>query len=264
MTWKHTVVAGSRIVELGFALDDVMPRVSGVPPLVVATGVAHDDYRLDDGSSGCNETLLLGTHMGTHIDGFAHVSRSGLVHGGLATASVQTRRGVAAFDMTSVAPIVAPGILLDLPRQFGPGVLEEARAVRVEDLRHLESRDLAGAVIVLRTGWGRLWTDDPERYASLEERRPGFGADAATWLAARGVRAVGTDSFSLEVCEPRSVVPPAMPVHLELLLDRGVFIFEALNLEELAGTGQDEFLFVALPLRIAGATGSPVRPIAIL
>jgi kynurenine formamidase len=54
-----------------------------------------------------------------------------------------------------------------------------------------------------------------------------------------------------------------MPVHVHLLVERGIHIIEVLDLEKLAEDGVSEFLFVALPLRIRGATGSPIRPIAL-
>ena len=253
----------SQIVELGFVLDENIPRVPGVPPLVVATSTAHGDYELDDGSSGCNELLVLGTHMGTHVDGWAHVSARGRIHGGQEAVSVQTRAGVSAYDMSTVPPIVAPGTLLDLASFHGQDVIDRDAPVDLALLGQLEGRDLKGAVVLLRTGWGRLWREDPRRYESLDEHRPGLDGPAAQWLADRGVIAVGTDSFSIEVYQPRAVASPLMPAHVALLVERGVFVFEALNLEDLAATGATEFLFVALPLRIAGATGSPVRPIAI-
>ena len=54
-----------------------------------------------------------------------------------------------------------------------------------------------------------------------------------------------------------------MPVHVHLLVESGIHIVECLNLEELAAAKVYEFLFVALPLKIRGATGSPIRPIAL-
>jgi kynurenine formamidase len=56
---------------------------------------------------------------------------------------------------------------------------------------------------------------------------------------------------------------PSMPVHVHLLVDKGIHIIECLNLEELAAAGVYEFVFVALPLKIRGATGAPVRPVAL-
>jgi kynurenine formamidase len=54
-----------------------------------------------------------------------------------------------------------------------------------------------------------------------------------------------------------------MAVHVHLLVESGIHIIEALNLEELAAEHVYEFLFIAIPLKIRGATGSPIRPVAI-
>jgi kynurenine formamidase len=59
------------------------------------------------------------------------------------------------------------------------------------------------------------------------------------------------------------VPDPGMPVHVHLLVETGIHIMECLNLEELAAARVYEFLFVAAPLKIRGATGSPIRPIAV-
>jgi kynurenine formamidase len=54
------------------------------------------------------------------------------------------------------------------------------------------------------------------------------------------------------------------PVHTRLLIESGVYIMESLDLEQLAADGVHEFLFVALPLKIAGATGSMLDPLAVV
>ena len=54
-----------------------------------------------------------------------------------------------------------------------------------------------------------------------------------------------------------------MPVHVHLLVESGIHIIEALNLEELARDRVYEFVFVAAPLKIRGGTGSPIRPLAL-
>jgi kynurenine formamidase len=54
-----------------------------------------------------------------------------------------------------------------------------------------------------------------------------------------------------------------MPVHVHLLVEQGIYIMECLNLEELSAARVYEFQFIAAPLKIRGATGSPIRPLAI-
>jgi kynurenine formamidase len=55
-----------------------------------------------------------------------------------------------------------------------------------------------------------------------------------------------------------------MPVHVHLLVESGIHIVECLNLEELAADRVYEFQFIAAPMKIRGATGAPVRPLAIV
>ena len=63
--------------------------------------------------------------------------------------------------------------------------------------------------------------------------------------------------------EPYRTSPTGLPVHGRLIAERGVPIIEMLDLDRLAQEGVYEFCFVALPLPIVGATGSPIRPIAL-
>ena len=88
---------------------------------------------------------------------------------------------------------------------------------------------------------------------------------AASWLAEKHVKAVGADNVAWDEV---GVVDPdlhiTLPGHLILLVRHGIYIIENLFLEELARDQRYEFEFVCLPLKMRGATGSPVRPIAIV
>ena len=77
-----------------------------------------------------------------------------------------------------------------------------------------------------------------------------------------GVVALAGDTESLE-CLPSPDPESPHPVHLEALIERGVFILKMVYLEELARDRVYEFAFACLPLKISGATGSWVRPLAI-
>jgi arylformamidase len=85
---------------------------------------------------------------------------------------------------------------------------------------------------------------------------PGLNRAAAEWVAARGVKVLGCDLATPD--DPRDMV---RPVHL-ILLGQGILIIEHLvNLDQLP---IPRFQFVGLPLRIKGATGSPIRAVAII
>ncbi len=86
--------------------------------------------------------------------------------------------------------------------------------------------------------------------------------DAARWLAARGVRLTGADTATYEL-------PPAVhgkelfPVHMLLIADHGIYLVENANLEELGASGTHVLSLIVPPLRIRGASGSPLRMLAL-
>ena len=114
-----------------------------------------------------------------------------------------------------------------------------------------------GSVVLIRTGWIRFW-EDRQRYLSLEKGVPGVVEDGARLLAQRKISFTGSDTTAYD-----KVPPHHLPSHVILLVEHGIQIMEMLNLEELSKNRIYTFLFIALPLKIRGGAGSPIRPIAI-
>jgi len=93
------------------------------------------------------------------------------------------------------------------------------------------------------------------------EQSPGLAPDAVDWLLARGVQAVGTNTFTIDDASADELGRPLKYAHTRFL-GAGVPVIEGLvHLEEI---GRARFWFAAIPLRLRGATGSPVRAIAVL
>jgi len=114
-----------------------------------------------------------------------------------------------------------------------------------------------GDIVVLRTGWAQYF-EDAARFIS-QAHGPGPELDGARWLSSRGIFAAGSDTVAFEK------VPSAeMPVHIHLLVESGIHIIENLNLEQLARDSVNEFVFLGAPLKIRGATGAPLRPLALV
>jgi len=85
------------------------------------------------------------------------------------------------------------------------------------------------------------------------------------WAAERRVVAVGADNMAWDSMEERDPDTNMMLYgHVHLLVTHGIHIIENLNLEELAAAGHREFCFVGIPLKFRGATGSPIRPLALV
>jgi kynurenine formamidase len=121
-----------------------------------------------------------------------------------------------------------------------------------------ENSITAGDAVLFRYGWAQLWSDPVAYNGAL----PGIGLEVAAWLVDKQVTVTGGDTSSTEV-SPNPNPALVIPVHQELMLKNGIFNIENLVFEELAADEVYEFLFVATPLRFRGATGSPLRPLAI-
>jgi kynurenine formamidase len=222
----------------------------------------HGDIETPQGHSSAADAIAMGSHVGTHIDGFGHFSCGGLLHGGYRAAEQQSyAEGLRVHTAESMAPIVRRGILLDAAVD---GPLAEDAVLTDRELERIARRQntvmAPGDVVLIRTGWAAYW-EDARRYINACKGTPaGPGPDlsGAQWLSGKGVFAAGSDTVAFE-----HVPDPEMPVHIHLLFEKGIHIIEALNLEELARDRVYEFLFIAAPLKLRGGTGAPLRPIAL-
>jgi kynurenine formamidase len=109
----------------------------------------------------------------------------------------------------------------------------------------------------VRTGKIREFAGDPVAY---EAAQPGVGPSGAIWLYDQGMAVLGTDTTGTE---PVPFPDPSATTHRAMLVERGVHLLENLFLDELVRDGVTEAAFVCLPLKLTGATGSWIRPIAI-
>ena len=219
----------------------------------------HGDTMLGDASSAA-DCFTLGGHTGTHIDALCHFSKGLKLHGGVDVAQSYTG-GVEHWGVDTIQPILRRGVLLDVARHEKTDILPEDFAIGADTLQ-AAAREQAvevrkGDVVLVRTGWGRYW-DNPKQYIN-GVRSPGVNLETAEWLSALGVFAGGSDTIAFEL-----VPSTSMPVHVHLLVESGIHIIEALNLEELSQNEQWQFVFVAVPMKIVGGTGSPIRPIALV
>ncbi len=163
--------------------------------------------------------------------------------------------------------MVCRGVLLDVPRAHGRETWEAGRPIGAAELEAtcaahgVEVR--GGDAVLVRSGWPVGRFHDAAAYVGRETGVPGPDVTAARWLSGRAVRVTGADTIAYEWLEP-GTGHARLPVHRHLLVEHGIHIVEVLNLEELAADAVHEFLFVLAPLRLVGATGSPVRPLALV
>jgi kynurenine formamidase len=260
------LAAGIRVIDLAQPLWPGMPSSPNHPGFRMALIRRHGDSVRADGGSAANELIVTGGHVGTHVDALAHVSQDGLLHGGVSATEAQVGGRFSQFGIDELEPIVARGVLLDVAATTGVDVLAGGYAIGARDLQAALDRAGvplgAGDVALVRTGWARRFSD-ADAFLGHASGVPGPTEDAVRWLLERGVRATGSDTVAYEHIPP-GAGHALLPVHRLLLVDHGVPIVEMLDLEPLAAAGPAEFVFVLAPLKIRGATGSPVRPLALI
>ena len=245
-----------RIYDLAQPYFTGMPHHPTHPPFLFGLVKQHGEYVTPAGNSSASDALALGSHNGTHIDALSHFSCGGKLHGGFDVVAEQSYTGgMRKHSADTIEPIYRRGVLLDFAAD---GPLPADRTITPADLDAAARVEIRpGDVVLLRTGWAQYFAD-PARFVS-QVRGPGPGLAGARWLSDRGIFAAGSDTLAFEK------VPDAdMPVHVHLLCESGIHIIENLDLEQLARDRVYEFTFIAAPLKIQGATGAPVRPIAVV
>ena len=103
--------------------------------------------------------------------------------------------------------------------------------------------------------------NDNKKYLSGE---PGLDLGAAQWLTEQNVVAIGADNMAVEVLPGRDHPDIMMPVHQHCLAEAGVHLIENLDLLEVTRRSISIFCIIILPVKLKGATGCPVRPVALI
>ena len=262
------------VVRTGEIYDLGHPLEPGMPALFNRTYAIESSSR--DPERGTNryvgqEDFIAGQlgHLGTQLDALAHAGRvvdmedgttQHVFYNGFTGSEMDTRYGFAHLGVENVRPIVTRGILIDIAGYKGER-LPHGYEVTVEDmLGALERQGMSdadfttGDAIVFRYGWSQLW-DQPDVFMT---NPPGVGPTVAEWVIARGPAVFGSDTGS-----QISVPGGGGGVHQEFLTFNGIPMAEYMNLERLAVDEVYEFMLIVIPLPLVGATGSPIRPLAI-
>ena len=241
----------------------------------IAPHLRHGDPSQIDPASAAAETIRMSIHVGTHIDALCHIAEKrdelgnpdpdGRPHlydgpGELIPASeCVTSAGQQHLSIEQMPPIVTRGVLLDVAAYKAVDMLPPAYQVDADDIAGtMEGQGTViseNTAVLVRTGTIQLLRDSDPTY---RDAQTGLNEGAARFLVERGMNLVGADNMAVEAMPPHD-----HSVHRFLLVHSGITHVENLNLDELAAAGCYEFLLIIAPLKLTGATGSWVNPIAI-
>jgi kynurenine formamidase len=203
----------------------------------------------------------------THLDSLSHVFWDNQMYNARPAALVSTNRGATKESIDLLRNgIVSRGVLLDVAALKGKPWLDPGEAVMPEDLEACEQRSglrvEPGDVLLVRTGHSAALAAGK---FSDDGRTPGLHASCLPFLHERGVAVLVGDAAN-DVF-PSGYEQIMIPIHQVGLVALGLWLLDNADLEELSAVCQElgrwQFLFTLAPLRLEGATGSPLNPIAL-
>ena len=237
-------LASARIVDLTWPFDEKTLYWPTAPSGFTLTRLHYG--KTDAGFFYAANAFSAPEHGGTHMDAPVHFAEG--------------RRSV---DQIPLRQLIGPGVLIDVSReaQQDPDYRLTAEDVRRWEAAH--GRIPPGAIVLLRTGWGRRWPDRKRYFGddtpgdASRLHFPSFGKEAVGVLVReRGVGAIGVDTASIDHGPSKD-----FPVH-RMVSEVNVPGLENLaHLEELPETGS---WIIALPMNIGGGSGGPLRIVALL
>ncbi|MGY1900663.1 cyclase family protein [Nocardia gipuzkoensis] len=215
-----------------------------------------------------DDLIIMPLQAATQWDALSHVYYDDHLYNGFPASSVTSLGAYhCGIDKVDGKGITSRGVLLDLVRHRGADTfLEAGNPITPDELDEVVKAQGVevgrGDIVLIRTGWWVRFLeagDGTEPYSGLDWR-------CATWLHEREIAAVAADNLMVE--DPVSGVDGTfLPMHMLCLRDMGLMLGEYWDLTALAADcaadGVYEFQLIAPPLRVIGAVGSPINPIAI-
>jgi len=204
----------------------------------------------------------------THLDGINHFARDGKMYNGYSF-EINEENEFSNLGIHEIGEhgIISRGVLIDLPVFFGEDFIRAGTAITTNDIIEWEKKNnikiKKGDILLLRTGrWEQL---RQEGYWDFTKLATGFHFTVAEFLKERDVAAIGCDGVS--DVYPSGIESKKDALHELVLVDLGMPIFDNMDLDllsiELKKLNRSTFFFVANPLKIKGATGAPINPVAI-
>lgn len=256
------LVKQGKSIELRHVLSSTMPFF-GTRTFNLNT--KRTFYYPQSNHRGSNEEYITGEmgQVGTQFDGFAHQMIGNSFYNCFKIDSIATRNGFDKLGIENVGTLITRAVLIDIAGLKNVEMLPDHYEITSNDLQQALIRQrleiLPGDAVIIHTGFGKLWNKDNLRFTRSQ---PGLGVEAALWIAKKDPMLVGSDNSVIEV-NPNPDPKLSLPVHQIMLVVNGIHLLENMKLDELMQAGVQEFEIIVQPLKMQGATGSTVAPVAL-
>ncbi len=258
------IVTNAKIYDLGQPYFWGMPVHPADPPFLIYLYRYHEQTKKlfetiapGLGFADSLELVTTSMHSGTHLDALCHMSRNGKLFGGVSAAELETHIGYTRMSVEEVPIIVKRGVLIDIPAFKGMDILPDRYEITPADVDgSLKKEGVSvspGDAILFRTGFSRYLTTETDAYL---HKFAGVTAETARHVSKMKISVACADNLAFGVPNP-------FELHQIFLVDNGIFMIKSINLEQLAKDQVYVSTLIVTPLKIRGATGSLVRPIAI-
>jgi kynurenine formamidase len=241
---KPPDLATASVVDLTHAFDEKTIYWPTSPSAFELRSLA--DGKTPGGWFYRSNTFCTPEHGGTHLDAPSHFARDGQ-----------------AADQIPVRRLIAPAAVIDVRAAAAKDPDYRLTLADVKAWEKAHGAVPAGAIVLLRTGWSARW---PDRKAYLGDDTPGdasklrfpsYGEEAARYLVSqRQVAALGVDTASIDYGASKDFI-----VHV---IANGANVFGLENVARLEELPEWGAWVIALPMKIAGGSGGPLRIVALL
>ncbi len=265
------VVKTGKIYRLGMPYSKSMPLFGSRSYSLTIPGLPTGGV-LGDNKIVWNDEFVVGEmgQIGTQFDGPGHVAIMGndgamRWYNGRELAIPENTYGLKKNGIEKVGPCITRGVLIDLVGLKGRG-MNKGEIIYPKDIEAcIQKAGIAGIqegdAVLYNTGWGRYWNDA----VTFSSGCPGQGIETARYMVKKNVSMLAADTWPVDVI-PGESETGAFDIHNFMETVNGIWYLENIStdvMSQMAADGTYEFLWIFVPLPLAGATGSPGDAIAI-
>lgn len=261
---KSLIMSGN-VYDLGVVRSADMPLWPGHPKFIVLNYKFHGETKELEPATYENDFVIMCSHAGTHMDALTHIGERRAdgkiaMYGGKTADEIKEWWGLNFMHGGEMIPVILRGVVLDFCKYFGEEMV--MKEITPEDIKGcmekqgIEVKPDVPTAFLIRTGYIKYWLQGPEEVGKIVGHG-GPNLEAEKYMNSIGGVVTGSDSVSYEYMPNIT-----HPVHRYMCLN-GYVMNELLNLEGPAADNVHEGVYIALPLKIRGTSGSNIDPILI-